>query len=89
MKSSLFIHFRLKKQYFFHCLFSGFWVFLMVLLKSDFSRHWFKEESHDCDVRQMLKTWAIHMIRRKDCAVSSYNERSILDWRRRAYGEKK
>lgn len=59
----------------------------MLLLKSDCSRHWFKEESHDHNVRQMLKTWANHMI--KDYAVSSYNERSTLDWRRRAYKEKK
>lgn len=59
-----------------------------MLLKSDFSPHWFKEESHDGVVRQTLKTWASHVIRMKACAVSSYNERSILDWRRRTYGEK-
>lgn len=88
MKSSLLIiHFGPKKEYSPHCLFSD-CLKNCLLLRSDCNPHWFKE-SHDHNVRQVLKTWENHMIRMKDPSVSSYNERSMLDWRRTAYGEKK
>lgn len=59
----------------------------MLAVKSGFSAYLFKEESCDRNVREMLKTWANHMIRMKDCALSSLNERNILDWSKTAYGQ--
>lgn len=59
----------------------------MLAVKSGFSAYLFKEESRDRNVREMLKTWANHMIRMKDCTLSSLNERNILDWSKTAYGQ--
>lgn len=43
----------------------SFQIVLKMLLKSDYSPHWFKEESHGHNVRQVLKSWVNHMIRIK------------------------
>lgn len=82
--------FQNEKEHFFHYAFSDYYLFFKILvLKSGFSPHRFKEEPLDHNCRQMLKSWENHIVRIKYHVVSSHDEKSIPYWSKRAYGEKK